>query len=202
MIVDKTTSITELIESFPFTTSLMRENCLNSKFLVIQNIDSEIAGIAFVGGVLNSYGIEISEKFQGKRLSVKLFDEVVSECKKRKISFLTGVYKSTNMQSFKIHSKFGFIPIFSIFYNKQEGREIVVILPLSKKGYFLLNITKFFNYRFGNFIFSLLFKISKPFLEKLIAFPSDKISDLDLRMSIKNFEKITDTIELINNKIS
>lgn len=201
VIVTKKAEIYSIVENFKFTTEFMDENCKNSKFISIQKINSEIVGIAFVGGMMNSYGIEISEKFQGRKLSSKLFEEVISECKKRNISFLTGVYKSTNIISFKIHSKFGFVPVFSVFYNEQEGREIVVIFPLSILGNFLLNTSKFFNSHFGNFIFSLLFKMSKPLLRKLIAFPSDQISDLNIKMSIKNFEKIKDTIKSINKTI-
>lgn len=195
VIITNKTEIQSIINDFKFTTDYMDDNCKNAKFLSVQKINSEIAGIAFVGGIMNSYGIEINEKFQGKKLSATLFEEIIKECKKRKISFLTGVYKNTNIKSYKVHSKFGFLPVFSVYYNKREGREIVVIFPINKNGQFLKNIIKFFDTRVGNLIFCLLFSLMKSFLKQIIAMPSEKISKLNLIDSIKNFEKTDVTIK-------
>ena len=66
-------------------------------------MNSEIAGVNFVGGLLNVTRIEVNDKFRGKGLSKKLLDETLEECKKREISFLSGAVKPSNIISIKIH---------------------------------------------------------------------------------------------------
>ena len=122
---------------------LFLENCLNSKFLSIEQNDKKIIGACFVGGIFNSNGIEIIKEFQGMGLGKKLLDEIISECQKRKISFLMGVFKPTNKISIKTHTKIGYRLLFTIFYNHQEGKEIVVILPFNLQGKFLAKFLKF-----------------------------------------------------------
>ena len=48
-------------------------------------------------------------------LGKKLLDEIISECQKRKISFLMGVFKPTNKISIKTHTKIGYRLLFTIF---------------------------------------------------------------------------------------
>ncbi len=193
MIIEINDNIKESLKSSNFSLEFI-DNCFNSKFLAIEENNSVIIGAAFVGGFLNSYGIEILEDFRGKGLSKKLFIEIFDESKKRKLSMLTGVFKPSNTISIKLHTKMGFIPVFSIYYNKIEKQEIVVILPLNYSGKIFLFLSRFFNTRFGNIIFILLFKLLKPILKNMIAFSGDKIPKIDFILGIKNFQKVQNII--------
>ena len=197
MIVNVDNDIKNLLMKNSEFSELFINNCINSKFLAIEKIHSEIIAVCFVGGVLNSNGIEINEKFRGKGLGKKLVNEVMTECKNRKISMLTGVFKPTNMISIKTHIKIGYKPVFTIFYNQDEGREIIVINPLNSKGKFFFNLVRIFNTRIGNIIFSLLWISMRPILKNLIAFSGDKIPKIDFMNSIKKFEKVKKTLKNI-----
>jgi GNAT superfamily N-acetyltransferase len=178
---------------------LFLENCLNSKFLSIEKNEKKIVGACFVGGTFNSNGIEIIKEFQGMGLGKKLLDEIISECQKRKISFLMGVFKPTNIISIKTHMKIGYRLLFTIFYNHQEGKEIVVILPFNSKGEFLAKFLKFFNTRIGNLIFTILFRLSQPFIKGLIAFDSRNMPQFDFDYAVSHFEKVSQTLSNMDN---
>lgn len=192
-IVKVTNELKEYLKKGRFN-SVFLDNCLNSKFLAIEKINQEIVGASFVGGLLNSNGIEILGEFRGKGLGKKLLEEIMSECKRRKISFLTGVFKPNNTISIKTHIKIGYVPLFTIFYNKKEGREIVVFLPFDKKGTILMNMLRIFNTRFGNIVFALLLRILQPLLKDLIAFSGSMMPKIDLLYSLQNFEKVQKTL--------
>lgn len=174
------------------------ENCINSKFLAIEQENSEIVGVNFVGGLLNATGIEINKKLRGKGLSKKLLDETLEECKKRKISFLSGVVKPSNLVSIKIHFRIGYTPIFTSNFNKIEGKEIVVILPFNKKGHMMKNLMKIFNTRPGNAAFSFLLVILRGLVKNLVNFSGSEMSKIDLSYSIRNFEKVQETLKEID----
>lgn len=198
MIVNIDKNIQNLLNNNSEFSELFIENCINSKFLAIEKDSSEIVGVCFIGGILNSNGIEINKKYRGKGVGKKLVNEILEECRKRKISFLTGVFKPTNIVSIKTHIKIGYKPVFTIFYNKQEGQEIVVINPFNNKGKLFLKFMKFFNTKIGNTIFLILWYLMTPILKNLIAFPGDKIPKIEFFNSIKNFEKVQTTIKKIN----
>ncbi len=193
VIVNVTDELKKELKSSNFS-SLFLENCLNSKFLSIEKNDTEIIAACFVGGVFNSNGIEIVKEYQGKGIGKKLLNEIISECKQRKIAFLMGVFKPTNTISIKTHIKIGYIPLFTIFYNHEEGKEVVVILPFNSKGEILTKFLKIFDTRVGNLLFTFLFNLSQPFTKKLIAFDSTNMPKLDFRFAIKNFEKVSQTL--------
>jgi len=148
--------------------------------------------------LLNVTGIEVNEKFRGKGLSKKLLDETLEECKKRKISFLSGVIKPSNVISIKIHFRIGYTPIFTSNNNKTEGKEIVVILPLNKNGHRIVKLMRIFNTRLGNAVFTLLLIILRGLLKNLITFSGSEMSKTDFSYSIRNFEKVEDTLNEVN----
>jgi len=199
MIVNVNDDIKKVLRNSDFSSDFL-DNLLNAKFVAIQQVDSKIVGAAFVGGIMNVYGIEINENFQGRGLWKKLYDEVLKECKNRKISFLMGTFKPNNLISVKIHMKLGFIPLFTFHYSKTEGREIVIILPIGRKGHFLKKILKIFDTRSGNYVLVILLLIMRPFLRHIIAFSSDVMPNVDFRYSINNFEKINVFLNEINAK--
>lgn len=195
-IVNVTSDVINELKTTSFS-ELFLDNCMNSKFLAINRHDNKIIGICFVGGLLNSNGIEIHENFRGQGIGKKLLSEIILECKNRNISFLTGVFKPSNIISIKTHIKIGYIPLFTFYYNKIEGKEIVVILPFNKKGLFLSRILKIFNTRIGNTCFTIFFYLLRPFLKHLIAFTGNAMPKVILSDSIKNFEKVEMTLKNI-----
>ncbi len=178
------------------------DNCLNSKFVSTYLDDGKIVGVCFVGGILNFTGIEIVEKYRGKGIGKILLNEIKEECKKQKISFLTGVFKPKNLPSIKIHVKIGFRIVFTVYYNKIEGKEIIAILPFNKKGRFVMEVIKIGNLKIGNFCFVLSIKLLRPFMTKLLTFSTNIMPKVDLLKSIKNFEKVETTIQLYNLDIN
>jgi len=200
-IVNVTEDLKKKLKNSKFAPNFI-ENCVNSKFLVIEQDDSEIVGVNFVGGLLNVTGIEVNDKFRGKGLSKKLLDETLVECKKRKISFLSGVVKPSNVISIKIHFRIGYTPIFTSNYNKTEGKEIVVILPLNKNGHRMVKLMRIFNTRIGNAFFTLLLVILRGLLKNLITFSGSEMSKIDLSYSVRNFEKVQDTLKEVNLTIN
>jgi GNAT superfamily N-acetyltransferase len=193
-IVKVTDEIKEKLLSSNFSKRFL-DNCFNSNFLAIELNNKKIIGVGFVGGILNSYGIEIIEEFRGKGIGKKLLNEINNKCKKEKFSFLTGVFKPTNTNSVKMHMSVGYVPLFTFYYNTTEGAEIPVILPFNKKGLFLIKLFKICNTRFGNFLFALILSFLQPFLKNLIAFSNNEMPKLDLKYCISNFEKVTKTLE-------
>ena len=193
-IVNVTDEIKEKLLSSNFSKRFL-DNCFNSNFLAIELSNKKIIGVGFVGGILNSYGIEIIEEFRGKGIGKKLLNEINNKCKKEKFSFLTGVFKPTNTNSVKMHMSVGYVPLFTFYYNTTEGAEIPVILPFNKKGLFLIKLFKICNTRFGNFLFALILFFLQPFLKNLIAFSNNEMPKLDLKYCISNFEKVTKTLE-------
>ena len=199
-IVKVTDEIKEKLLSSNFSKRFL-DNCFNSNFLAIELNNKKIIGVGFVGGILNSYGIEIIEEFRGKGIGKKLLNEINNKCKKEKFSFLTGVFKPTNTNSVKMHMKVGYVPLFTFYYNKIEGAEIPVILPFNKKGLFLIKLFKICNTRFGNFLFALILSFLQPFLKNLITFSNNEMPKLDLKYCMTNFEKVTKTLEKNGIKI-
>ena len=124
--------------------TLFLNNCHNSKFLSIHEINSKIVGVGCVGGLMNHYAIELKDEYYGRGLWRNIFNEIHTESQNRNMSFLTGVYKTTNLISIKIQTSLGFTPIFSIDYNKVEGREVVIILPFNSKGKLIKKIMKIY----------------------------------------------------------
>jgi hypothetical protein len=178
--------------------TLFLNNCHNSKFLSIHEINSKIVGVGCVGGLMNHYAIELKNEYYGRGLWRNIFNEIHTESQNKNMSFLTGVYKTTNLISIKIQTSLGFTPIFSIDYNKVEGREVVIILPFNSKGKIIKKIMKIFDTKIGNMLFSLFFILSKPILKNIIGLSSKTMSKIDLKYSLYNFEKVKAVMEKID----
>jgi hypothetical protein len=160
---------------------------MNSDFLIMQKENDSIIGAGFIGGMFHSYGLEILEEYRGKGLGKKILYETVEECKKRNFSVITGVWKQTNLAPIGMHMKIGFVPVFNLHYNEKEGREIIVIMPLNKKGQLFVKLCKIFDSKLGNLIFAIFFKLMTPFLKSLIAFSGDTISPISISSCFKNY---------------
>jgi len=197
VIIHINTKIKQKLKENNFST-LFLNNCHNSKFLSIHEINSKIVGVGCVGGLMNHYAIELKDEYYGRGLWRNIFKEIHTESQNRNMSFLTGVYKTTNLISIKIQTSLGFIPIFSIDYNKVEGREVVIILPFNSKGKLIKKFMKIFDTKIGNMLFSLFFILSKPILKNIIGLSSKTMSKIDLKYSLYNFEKVKSVMKKIN----
>lgn len=171
------------------------DNCLNSKFMIARYDGDKIAGVCFVMGALNTMGTEVSKNYRGRGLSHELLADLVSECKKRGMHFLTGAFKPSNAASVKAHTKAGFVPVFTVNYSRKEGKEIAVILPISRLGRIAKRLVGLFDTRLGSALFALLLWCSGPLTRVLFGFSGDVAPRIDLRYSVQNFEKVADTVK-------
>ena len=170
-------------------------DCLNSKFMVAIYDGDKIAGVCFLMGALNTIGTEVSKEYRGQGLSHALLADLVSECQKRDMHFLTSAFKPSNTASVKAHTRAGFVPVFTVNYSRKEGKEIAIILPISKLGRIAGRLVGFFDTRLGNALFALLLWCSGPLMKILLGFSKDITPKIDLAYSMKNFEKVSDTIK-------
>ena len=171
------------------------DNCLNSKFMIVRYDEDKIAGVCFVMGALNTMGTEVSKKYRGRGLSHELLADLVSECKKRGMHFLTSAFKPSNTASVKAHTRAGFVPVFTVNYNRKEGKEMAIMLPISRLGRITRQLVGIFDTRLGNALFALLLWCSGPILRPLFGFSGDVVPKIDLMYSVKNFEKVADTVK-------
>ena len=187
-------SVRRQLAAAKISPSIMND-CLNSKFMVARYDGDEIAGVCFVMGALNTMGTEVSEKYRGRGLSHELLADLVSECKKRNLHFLTGAFKPSNAASVKSHTRAGFVPAFTVNYSRKEGKEIAVMLPISKLGRIAGRLAGLFDTRPGNALFAISLWCSGPFMRILLGFDKDAVPKIDLAYSVKNFEKVADTVK-------
>lgn len=171
------------------------DNCRNSKFLAVQYDGDEIAGVCFVSGLLNNAGTEVSAKYRGRGISRALLQELTDECRRRKMPFLTGVFKPSNVPSIRAHTGAGYVPVFTFHYSRAEGQEIVIIMPLNRRGALVKRLLRAFDTRMGNAAFALIIKGTRPLLKTLLGFSADVMPPVDLKHSLRNFEKVAETIK-------
>ena len=137
----------------------------------------------------NRYEERISNDLCGRCGKNKISENskcICDECKKRNFSIIVGVWKQTNLAPIKMHMRIGFLPVFNLYYNEKEGREIIVVMPLNKKGRLFVKLCKIFDSKLGNLFFASFFKLLTPFLKSLIAFSGDAISPISISSCFKN----------------
>ena len=176
----------------------MLDTCLNSKFLTVRYDGDGIIGICCISGILNTMGTEVAEGYRGRGLSHELLSEMLYECKRRGMSFLTGVFKTTNTSSIRTHTRIGYVPVCTVHYSPEEGKEIITILPINRKGSRLLRILAVLDTRVGNSVLGLTIWCVRPLLKSLLGFSSGVMPRIDLSYCMRNFEKVKDTIKIHN----
>ena len=171
------------------------DNCFNSKFLSVAYDGDRIMGVCFVTGILNNAGTEVSDEYRGRGISHALLAELVSECKKRNMHFLTGAFKPSNIASIRVHTRAGYVPVFTVHYNHDEGKEMATILPITGGGRLVRSALRLFDTRSGNALFAVLLWCSRPLMKALLGFSRDSAPIMNLSYGVKNFEKVRDTIK-------
>lgn len=187
-------SVRRQLEAAKISPGIMND-CLNSKFMIARYDGDKIAGVCFVMGALNAMGTEVSKEYRGRGLSHALLADLVSECKSRNMHFLTGAFKPSNTASVKSHTRAGFVPVFTVHYNRKQGKEIAIMLPISRLGRAARRLAGFFDTRPGNALFVFSFWCSGPLLRVLTGL-GDAAPRIDLAYSLKNFEKVSDTMKI------
>ena len=171
------------------------DNCRNSKFLAVRYDGGEIMGVCFVSGFLNNSGTEVSARYRGRGLSRLLLKELLDECRRRKMPFLTGAFKPFNVPSIRAHTGAGYVPVFTFHYSRAEGQEMALFVPLSRGALLIRQLLRAFDTRVGNAAFALIIKGARPLLKILLGFSADVMPRVDLGYGLRNFEKVGDTIK-------
>ena len=83
MIVSVNNEIKKLLIKNSEFSELFLNNCINSKFLAIEKLNSEIIAACFVGGILNSNGIEIQNDSEMQLSFFSLDDKNFKDFKKQ-----------------------------------------------------------------------------------------------------------------------
>jgi len=165
---------------------------LNSDFLVIEEKNNEIIGVAGVGGLFHVGSIFVEEKFRGTGISSKLNLMRNQEVKKRKYSFFIGTTSRQNPNAEKISKilkERSAKPIFSFSYGKNFVTTIY-IQEFNWIGKFVCKLLSFFNYKFSTLIMAILLKISQRFWKNFLLVESSQFPKIDICYSVKNFHKI------------
>ena len=176
----------------------LRESGLSKKmksleyctFLVIEEEKGKIIGASGIGGILNVHSLQIDETVQGRGLGKKLFKKNIEEAKKKGFQYILVSRDPKNIRISKLHSFFGFKPLFKISYSNKITSESL-ILTLGKKGIILEKTFRIFNNIVGMVFLALFLKIFKSALFKnALTYPPEEFPNPSIRYILKNFEKI------------
>jgi len=159
------------------------------KFLIIEESPEKIIGASGIGGILNVHSLQIDEKYQGKGLGKKLFKENIEEAKRRGYSFILLSRNPENIGIVKLHTIFGFKPLFRIHYSSDVISE-ALILPLKFYGKIITKTLRIFNTKFGIILLAILLKLSKRSFTSTLTLSPDDFPNANIKYIISNFEKI------------
>lgn len=161
----------------------------SSSWLVIEEQNEKIIGVAGVGGLFHVSSIFIDENFRGKGLGKLLQNALVNEAKKRGYSFITVFIDPKNLASVKLHNFVGYKSVFRIHYSHEITQEIKICV-FKYRGKIMEKFLNFFNTLIGITILACILKITKPLFNKTISYNENQIPEPNIKWIIKNFEKI------------
>jgi len=164
----------------------------NADFLVIEEKEEKIIGVAGVGGFFHIGGIFVDEKFRGMGISTKLNKRRDDELKNRGYSFFIGTTYSDNPSAKSISSILkarNARPVFTFAYSKGFATTLF-IQEFNSKGKLLGKFLNFFNSKFGTLCLAIILKISQPLWNDMFLANSSNYQNLSIKYSVKNFIKI------------
>jgi hypothetical protein len=165
---------------------------IRSDFLVLDENNNEITGVAGVGGIFHIGGIFVKQEYRGKNIASKLNKLRDDELKKRGYSFFIGTTYTTNPNAneiSKILQDRSARPVFS--FSMYNGfTTTLFIQEFNTKGKFVGKFLNFFNTKFGTLCLALALKLVKKFWNNLFLTESSNYEKIDLRYCLKNFHKI------------
>jgi len=166
---------------------------LNSKFLVIEEKDKEIIGVAGVGGLFHIGIIFVKAEYRGTGLGSKLNAAREKEIIKRGYSFFIGTTYRKNPTAKPISRLLETRKARPVFaFNYYEGFiTTLYIQEFNWKGRFLGKFLNFFNSKFGTLCLAILLKTTQRFWGNLFLLESQDQPSINISYSVKNFQKIS-----------
>ena len=158
-------------------------------WVVIEEKDDKIIGVAGLGGLFHVSGIQILENHVGKGLGKKLQNELIQESKRRGYSFITVFNDPRNTPSTKLHDSLGYETIFRIHYSEDIVNDVKAII-FKKQGGIVIDLLKIFNSKFGMLFLGLTLKGLKSIFPSLIIYDEDNLKSPDIGCMLRKFEKI------------
>lgn len=166
---------------------------LNSDFLVIEEKDDKIIGVAGVGGIFHVGVIFVVKEHRGKGLGEELNLVRDNQVRERRYSFFIGTTYHKNptakpisylLQKRKARAVFSF--------NYYEGFiTTLFIQEFNWKGKILGKFLDFFNIKFGTFCMAVILKLTKKIWNQMFLVESTKSPKINICYSVKNFQKIS-----------
>lgn len=165
---------------------------IKSDFLVLDENDGELLGVAGVGGAFHIGGIFVKSQHRGKNISSKLNKIRDDELKKRGYSFFIGTTYTTNPNAKEITKILKHRSARSVFsFSMYDGfTTTLFIQEFNMKGKLLGKFLNFFNTKFGTFCLALTLKLGQRFWNNLFLAESSNYKKIDLKYCLKNFQKI------------
>jgi len=190
-VLDLSDDIREKIQKLDMEENF-KDTFSNSDFLIIEELDGEIIGIAGVGGLFHIGGIYVKKEFRGKGIAKKLNLERDEELKRRNYSFFIGTTYQQNPNSNEISKILQDRNARATFaFNYYDGFiTTIFIQEFNWKGKFLGKLLNFFNSKFGTFCLALLLKLTQKFWSRLFITQSDFYPKINIRYSVINFYKV------------
>jgi len=191
-IIIPNTSLKEKIDSLG-AEEIFLKAFTNSDFLVIEENDNQIIGVAGVGGLFHIGQIFVKKEHRGTGLGAKLNLLRDKEIRKRGYSFFIGTTYTKNPSAKPIS---GLLksrkarPVFSFNYY-ESFITTLYIQEYNWKGKIVGRLLDFFNSKFGTMCLAILLKTSKPIWKNLFLVESTAQSSINICYSVKNFQKIS-----------
>lgn len=164
----------------------------NADFLVVEEKDDDIIGVAGVGGLFHIGGIFVDKKFRGKGISTKLNKKRDEELKNRGYSFFIGTTYSDNPSAKSISNILKdrkARPVFTFAYSKGFATTLF-IQEFNTTGRLLGKMLDFFNSKFGTLCLAMLLKVTQPVWNQMFLASSANYKKISIMYSVKNFNKV------------
>ena len=162
------------------------ESC---EWVVLEEIDNRIVGVAGIGGLFHVSGIQIIPEFQGKGIGKKLQSTVIEESKRRGYSFITMFNDPRNKLSANLHDSLGYVRIFRIHYSQNFVSDVKAIV-FKKRGKIIINLLRIFNTKIGIFFLGCLLKVFRFAFPNIILYNEDNPPKPNIKWILQNFEKV------------
>lgn len=165
---------------------------LNSDFLVIEEKDDKIIGVAGPGGFFHVGVIFVKKEFRGSGIGSKLNlmrDKVLRE---RNYSFFIGTTYTTNPNAKEISNilkERNARPVFAFSFSDSFVTTIY-IQEFNWKGKIIGKLLEFFNTKFGTFYLAAILKTTRRFWNTMIVSDPSNYPKIDILFSVKNFHKV------------
>jgi len=158
-------------------------------WVVTEQFNDKIIGVAFMGGLFHVSGIQLLNEFQGKGIGKKLQKELIIESKRKGYSFITMFNDPRNKPSENLHNSLGYKLLFRIHFCPDVIQDIKAI-TFNLKGDVVIGFLRIFNTKLGMLFLGLVLKTFRFAFTKTINHNENNTPKANLRWILKNFEKV------------